>query len=103
MTNGSNGRDQRGRFGPGNQAARGRSHPHAAKVAELRAAFLSSVTEEDVREVLQALLREARSGNVPVIREFFIRFLGQAEAADVLARVGELEVLLERRLDEVTV
>ncbi len=37
MTNGPNGHDPRtGRFAPGNRAAVGRSHPHAAKVYELR-------------------------------------------------------------------
>jgi hypothetical protein len=102
MANGTNGRDDRGKFGPGNQAARGRSNPHAARVAELRAAFVSSVTEEDVREVLAALIHEARSGNVPAMREFFNRILGQAEAADVLARMGEIEALLERTLAKVT-
>ena len=89
-----NGRDPRGRFAHGN--AGGPGNPHAAKVTKLRSALLDAVTEEDVRQILAALIQEAKSGNVAAMREFFNRCLGQAEAVDVLERLGELESLLER-------
>jgi len=63
---------------------------------------MDTVTEEDVRAVLAALITEARSGSVPAMREFFNRVLGQAEAVDVLDRLSELEALLERTTAEVT-
>ena len=46
-------------------------------------------------EVLAALIQKAKAGNVAAMREFFNRCLGQAEAVDVLERLGELEALLE--------
>ena len=95
MADGVNGRDGRGRFGPGNQAAQGRPNPHARRVAELRAAFMSAVSTEDIRAVVEALFGEAKAGSVPAARELLTRVLGQPEAVDVLERVEELEALLE--------
>ena len=66
-------RDTRGRFRPGNQAARGRSFPHAAQVSRLRSALLDAITEDDVRAVLAALVERARAGDVAAIREFLDR------------------------------
>lgn len=77
MANGENGgRDGRGRFGKGNQAAVGRAAPHAAKVAALRAALLSAVTEEDVQAIAKALIEKARNGDLRAARELLDRVLG---------------------------
>lgn len=85
-------RDERGRFTTGNRLGRG--NPHAAKVARLRSALLESVSEEDVRAVVEALLREAKAGNVQAVKELLERTLGRPEALDVLERVEALEELL---------
>ncbi len=95
-----NGRDDRGRFTTGNPGGPG--NPHAAKVMNLRSALFRAVTEQDVRDVLAALIAEAKAGNVAAQREFFNRVLGQAEAVDVLERLDELEALLERAAAEAT-
>ena len=87
-------RDGLGRFAPGNRGGPG--NPHASKVAKLRAALLEAVTLDDVRDVLAALVQEAREGNVSAMKLFFDRTLGQPEAVDVLERMSELEMLLER-------
>jgi len=94
------GRSESGRFAPGNSFARG--NPHAQRVGALRSALLDAVTEDDVREVLAALIREAKDGNVAAMREFFSRVLGQPEAVDILNRMSELEALLEHAAAEAT-
>ena len=97
FTNGGDGdRDERGRFQPGNPGGPG--NPHAAKVASLRAVFFKSVTDDDICEVVQALIGEAKSGNIPAIREFFARVLGAPEAVDLMAQLANLEPLVEDRL-----
>jgi hypothetical protein len=83
-----------GRFVKGNSGGPG--NPQAAKVAKLRTAFLDAVTEEDVRDVLAALVAEARAGSVPAIREFLTRVMGQPQAVDAIERLAELEAALER-------
>ena len=87
-------RDGRGRFTRGNPGGPG--NPHAPRVAQLRAALLEAVTVDDVREVLLALIQEAKAGNVQAIKLFLDRTLGQPEATDVLVRLEELEEALER-------
>ena len=73
--NGSNGRDARGRFVGGN--AGGPGNPHAKKVAKLRSAMLSAVTQKDFREVVKALIQRAKAGDVAAIRELLDRCIGK--------------------------
>lgn len=51
-----------GRFGKGNPGGPGA--PLGGLVAQLRTALLQSVTPEDIREVGQALLRQAKDGDL---------------------------------------
>lgn len=89
----ADGRDGRGRFAPGNGGGPG--NPHAATVSRLRSALFRAVTEEDIREVVVALVTEAKAGSVPAARELLQRVLGQPEATDVLVRLEELQEALE--------
>lgn len=61
-TNGDNGRDTAGRFGPGNR--HGRGNPLGGRVARLRAAMLRAVTPDDIRAVVKAMLDAAKGGDV---------------------------------------
>jgi hypothetical protein len=85
----SDGRDSRGRFGPGNKAAKG--NPYAKRVAQLRAALLKSVSRDDVREIIRALVEKARGGDVAAAREVLDRCLGRPLPADVEERLAALE------------
>ena len=89
------GRDGKGRFTAGNKLAKG--NPHAKRVAALRSALLNAVSEEDIQEVVQALVREAKDGNVSAAKELLGRVLGPPEAVDLLQRVEGLEELLAER------
>ena len=71
-----NGRTPRGQFAQGNPGGPG--NPYAKRVADLRAALLESVTEQDIRAVAKALVRRAKAGEVPAIRELLDRLMGKA-------------------------
>lgn len=83
------GRDERGRFvrgcppGPGN--------PLAQRVARLRAALLSAVGAEDIRAVVQALLQQAKGGDVGAAKVLLSWCLGKPVELDLLTRLEELE------------
>jgi hypothetical protein len=89
LTTASNGRGDRGRFGAGNKYARG--NPHARRVARLRAELLRAVTPEDLRDVVVALLNQAKAGDVAAAKELLQRLLGPPVELDLLERLGMLE------------
>ena len=84
MANGSNGhgRDRRGRFKAGNQAAAGRSHPFAARVSEWREAMARTVTAEDIREVFSELVKRAKAGERWAVKELLTRTIGVPEVVE---------------------
>ena len=68
------------------------------QIASLRGAFFEAVTADDIREVVQALIGEAKSGNVAAAKELLTRVLGAPEAVDLMAQLTALEELVEDRL-----
>ena len=63
--NGSNGgRNANGRFAKGNSGGPG--NPYGREVARIRAVMLQSVSDEDLRGVVAALVSRAKSGDVTV-------------------------------------
>jgi hypothetical protein len=84
-----NGRDEHGRFTPGNSLAKG--NPHAVRVAKLRSALLNTVTEDDMREIVRKLVSLAKDGDTIAARILFDRVLGRPIESDLLARIEELE------------
>jgi hypothetical protein len=93
----SDGRDGRGRFAPGNTAARG--NPHAAQVSRLRATLLAAITEDDMRQVARVLVEKAKQGDLPAIRELLLRTLGRPLEGDLLDRIERLESALGVTVD----
>ena len=87
--NGGNGRDASGRFAKGNPGGPGPAFPR--RVAELRAAILDAVTPADVIDVIRALVKAAKGGDVAAAKVFLDRVLGTPLAVDVLERIEELE------------
>ncbi len=92
--NGSNGRDGHGRFAQGN--AGGPGNPYAGKVAKLRSALLAAVTEDDVRQIVERLVRLAKEGDLAAVRELFLRTLGRPLEPDILERLESLEAAVQR-------
>ena len=93
--NGSNGRDDRGRFASGNPGGPG--NPLAAQVGRLRAALLEAVTPEDIAAIIARLIEQAKGGDVRAIREVLDRTLGKPQEADFIERLETLEATLAER------
>jgi len=89
---GANGRDARGRFVPGN--AGGPGNPHAAQVARLREELLQAVTAADLRDVIEAILVKAKTGDPIAAKLLFDRLLGPAIAIDIMERIEALETVV---------
>lgn len=87
--NGYNGRDRRGRFAAGNPGGPG--NPAAQRVARLRAALLKAIRPKDIHEIIRKLVEQAKAGDAAAAKEILNRSIGTPIAADVLARIEELE------------
>ena len=74
----TNGHDKKGRFLPGNPGGPG--NPHVHKVAKLRAAMLSAVTEKDMRAITKKLVTLATDGDLKAIELLLNRICGKPEA-----------------------
>ena len=77
--NGSNGRGAGGRFAKGNPGGPG--NPHARRVAEIRSVLMSAVSNDDLVQMLRALVKKAKAGDVMAAREVMDRMLGKAKVA----------------------
>ena len=88
--NGS-GREANGRFAKGNFGGPG--NPHAAKVASWRRALAETVTLEDIREIVTALVRKAKQGELSAIKELLDRTLGKPLTALDPATAAEQQAL----------
>jgi ribosomal protein L17 len=66
-----------GKFGEGNKAAVGHLNAYARQVARLRQAVLSSVTEDDLRQIVQAMVAKAKEGDMMAAREVLTRIIGK--------------------------
>lgn len=93
IANGPDGdRDAQGRFLPGNRGGPG--NPLAARVAKLRSALIEAVSAEDVREIVETLVRLAKGGDLGAARLILDRTLGQPLPADLIERIEALEAEL---------
>lgn len=79
----ANGRDPvTGQFVAGNQAAKERGNPHAAKVNAWRKSLAGAVTPDDILEVTLKLLEQAKAGEAWAIRELLDRTVGPTGKID---------------------
>src|SRR5437773_3339300 len=73
------GRDVHGRFRKGNPGGPG--NPFARKVAALRQALLDSVSEQDLKDVVEVLKLKARQGDTAAIKLLLQYCVGKPESA----------------------
>jgi hypothetical protein len=76
--NGANGRDGHGRFIEGNPGGPG--NPYVKRTAEIRATLLGTVSDDDLRAIVRALVRKAKKGDTIAAREVLDRLIGKAPA-----------------------
>ena len=96
--NGDNGdRGEDGRFLPGNPGGPG--NPYCRQVASLRQAILNAVTPQDVAEIIQAQVQQAKNGDTVAAKFILERLLGRPLAVD-LALVAIKAGIEERRVEE---
>ena len=86
------GRDERGRFAQGNSGGAG--NPFARRVAQMRQALLQAVSDEDLQELVQALLLRAKSGDVAAARLVLSYTVGKPAATQEPDRMDVQEVQL---------
>jgi hypothetical protein len=86
-TNGSNGRDDRGRFAKGN--AGGPGNPYAHRVATLRNTIVNSVSEEDLAGIIRGLVDSAKKGDVQAAKVVLAYTVGAPRSHDDIQ--GELD------------
>jgi hypothetical protein len=80
--NGANGvRDAPGRSRQENSGWPG--SPFATKVARIRASFLNSVSEDDIRAIVGKMVELAKGGNLAVAREILQRTIGNVDPLDL--------------------
>lgn len=80
--NGSNGRLANGRFARGNPGGPG--NPDMKRAGEIRGMIRGFVTERDLQDIVRALVKQAKTGDLAAIRELLDRIAGKpAPAQDV--------------------
>ena len=90
--NGANGqRDAQGRFLPGNEEGHG--NPYAKQIHSFRAAIVKAVTPADVRAVIRALLKAAKSGDVAAAKLLLERTAGAVTQEIKIDDGRELQVV----------
>ncbi len=68
-------RDGRGRFLKGNGGGPG--NPFSRQVAQLRSALIQAATPEDMKDIAQAMILEAKAGNVSAAKLLFQYLFGK--------------------------
>jgi hypothetical protein len=91
----SDGRDQRGRFLPGNRVSKG--NVLARKAATFRAKLFHAVSYDDFAEIVQRLLQEAKSGESWAVKLTLEYLIGQPRDIELEERLQKLETILENQ------
>ena len=87
----TNGRDQHGRFAPGN--AGGPGNPQGGTMERLRHALLLAVRKDDVAAIAATLVEQAKAGDLAAVKELLNRVLGRPTDTDTLVRSDRLEAV----------
>jgi len=77
-----NGRDRKGRFAAGNQAAKG--NPHQKATQRFRATLMETVKPADFRAVVRKLVAKAKAGEPWAVKELLDRTVGRPVSADLI-------------------
>lgn len=94
-------RDENGRFVAGAYKG-GPGNPHAAKVGQYRKAIWEAVSTDDVKDVIRAMVDEAKAGDVAAAKVVLERVAGQPpkDAEDTADDVLNLAQFLRQFLTQ---
>jgi len=98
LPTGKTGRRSDGTFAPGNAGGPGR--PPAATVHEHRAAMVAAVTPDDVAAIMQALVAQAKAGDIAAARLVLERVFGRVTDTETLERIETLETAILARQED---
>jgi hypothetical protein len=93
---GTDGRDEKGRFGAGNRASVGHLAPYAAHVQALRASVMRTFTKEAMADVVRAMIDKATRGDVAAAKLILMYGLGKPAEIDDEVHREEIS-MLDRR------
>lgn len=94
-----NGRQARGRFAPGNKAAKGNGQ--ARKVARFRTSMFAAVKAGDVRAIVSKLLEQAKGGESWAVKLALEYLVGPPRDHDLEERIEALEQTILGRTNNV--
>jgi hypothetical protein len=92
-------RGKNGQFLPGNRAGKG--NPLNRRAQQIRRELLMRPTDADIGEIVDALIRLAKSSDLPAIREYLDRTIGRPSQSELVDRVEKLEAILTEKLGAV--
>lgn len=98
MPNTDGNRNEQGRFIKGNRAGKGR--PIGSKVDALRRSLIDSVTPDDIREIIGAVILQAKNGDLNAAKLVFNQVLGNPAQMDIIERSGLARMEDIERQDE---
>ena len=87
------GRNLDGTFAKGNSISKG--NPYSKRVGQLRSTMIDAVTDADMQVVIAAIVQQARDGDLAAAKLLFDRTLGPPIAADIMAKIEELDERIE--------
>ena len=90
----TNGRDPKGKFATGNRISQG--NPIARRTHAIRRELTKAVKPNDVREIVAALIMQAKGGDVAAAKEIFDRVLGRPSQAIAVQAQIDAQVAAER-------
>ncbi len=96
IPNVNGGRDDIGRFAPGNRLAAGHGNPLARRVARLRSELLRASTPDRMRAGVEALWDKFAAGDVAAGKLIMAYCLGEPRALDLIESVVRLQGLVLR-------
>lgn len=86
MTHTDGNRNEHGRFIKGNRAGKGR--PIGSRVDALRRALIEAVTADDIREIISAVITQAKNGDLNAAKLVLNQVLGNPAQMDIIERSG---------------
>ena len=88
------GRDAKGRFTKGNQFGKGKGRPNRSTEDKYLRVFSDTVTEEDLKQILEVAMSRAKAGDVSFARLILEHGLGKPAQRVQVEGISDLNIAL---------